>query len=97
MTANPEGTDYILAEDFLTRFPAEAVAQLEAMPWGEIATFLASLSPDVGARTLDRLRTDTAVEVVQLLDQETRRTLLGAADPDAGGGIAGEIGGVCES
>ena len=81
MIANPDIAASTLAEDFISRFPAEAVAQLQAMPSGEVASLLVSLSPEVGARALNRLRSDTAAEVVRHFDSEEQRTLLGAADP----------------
>ncbi len=71
----------VLADDFLTHFTDEGVFELESTSAADIAGVLGSLPVPTGALVLNRLQTSVAAEVVRLLDHESRKALLGAADP----------------
>ncbi len=81
MNTNAVGAASLLAEDFITSFTAEAVAQLDRVPPKEVAELVVSLPTRAGALLLDHLQTSTAAEVVRELDAASRRDLLAAADP----------------
>jgi magnesium transporter len=82
VTTNDAHTAYsVLADDFLTRFTDEGVFELESTSAADISGVLGALPVPTGALILNRLQTGVAAEVVRLLDRDSRRALLGAADP----------------
>jgi len=80
-TTNEHTASFILADDFLTRFPDEGIFELESTTASEITAVISSLPVPTGSLVLNRLQTNVAAEVVRLLDHGPRRELLGAADP----------------
>ena len=80
-TTNEHTASSILADDFLTRFPDEGVFELESTTASEITEILSSLPVATGSLVLNRLQASVAAEVVRLIDRDSRRELLGAADP----------------
>jgi magnesium transporter len=82
MTTHDAQTAFaVLADDFLTRFTDEGVFELESTSPVDIADVLGSLPAPTSSLVLNRLQTSVAAEVARLLDSDSRRTLLGAADP----------------
>jgi len=80
-TTNEHTASSVLADDFLTRFPDEGVFELASTTASEITAVLSSLPVATGSLVLNRLQATVAAEVVRLLDHDSRRELLGAADP----------------
>jgi magnesium transporter len=70
-----------LTEDYLVHFADEAVTEIESMTAAEIAEVVDSLPARAGAMVLDRIQSNTAAEVVRLLEPEVQRTAIGSADP----------------
>ena len=80
-TSRAQTASITLADDFLHRFTDEGILHLESTPAAEIVRVLTSLPAPTGSLVLSRLQTSVAAEVVRLLDRDSRRALVSAADP----------------
>lgn len=76
-----------LTRNYLERYPAEFVRELESFPLNDIKEVLGAISPREAMRVWERLSPGIGTDVIQSLDGNTAIRVLNLIDPNSGAAI----------
>jgi len=77
---NPEAVD-VLAEDFVTRHPGEAAAELEALPLDQLVEFFSAATADGAVAVMEAMRPEVSADLILRITPQFRGRWISALSP----------------
>jgi len=81
-----------LTRNYLERYPAEFVRELESFPLNGIKEVLAAVTPREAIRVWERLSPGISIDVLKSLDENAALRVLNLIDPNSGAAILRNLG-----